>query len=365
MANDYYTHGTVPQNSSNVRSYPMRNEFDLITLGFAKFPALTLANANKPLIVNSTGDGVTYTIGTLSLEGDFATTGAFNTTFVQQATTTQTLPSSNGGLTIRTQNPLRGTIWGLIMSNGADATNDITISPGACMSIDATDTNLDTMILTSSITKRIDANWVAGNNQGGFPSNLTLGNQTYAVFLVKTSSGVVDAGFDTSATGTNLLAIASITRVRRIGLVVRRSAVLVPFYQVGNKFFLTNFALGGVGNTFSTTNDTPFANITILPQNLTSINIIYMIKITVKDSTPGATVYLRFRYAATNNVASETNAQVAVGTGSTRSRVVILYSPWNGSLFSGNQMARRISTFTGSENTGVIMPFGWIDYRQP
>ena len=61
-------------------------------------PSLT---ANKAVIINSAGTGMTLTTGSLALAGGFTTTGAFDTTLVQGASITLILPIVSG-LTIAT-----------------------------------------------------------------------------------------------------------------------------------------------------------------------------------------------------------------------------------------------------------------------
>jgi len=121
-------------------------------------------------------------------------------------------------------------INGLILSNGTDATNDIDIAAGAC--VDSTDAV--NMVLAATLTKQIDANWAVGDDAGGFPSGLTLTNDTwYHVFLIRRSdTGVVDAGFDTSITATNLLTDATnYDSYRRIGSIRRETAANQLFRQ--------------------------------------------------------------------------------------------------------------------------------------
>lgn len=63
---------------------------------------------------------------------------------------------------------------------------------------------------SSPLVKRIDANWVEGTNQGGFPTALTLtANTCYHKFWITKPDGTLDAGFDSSLTATNLLADAT------------------------------------------------------------------------------------------------------------------------------------------------------------
>ena len=119
-----------------------------------------------------------------------------------------------------------GFINGLQLANGTDATNDIDIAAGAC--VDSSDAV--NMVLSSVFTKQIDANWAVGSAAGGFPSGLTLTDDTwYHVFLIRRSdTGVVDGGFDTSLTAANLLTDASdYDSYRRIGS-IRRETAAVP-----------------------------------------------------------------------------------------------------------------------------------------
>lgn len=79
--------------------------------------------------------------------------------------------------------------------------------------IDAGDTNHDILfnagnfqfddgsglaVLSSNLIKRIDAAWVAGNNQGGLFSGTVAANTTYHMFVISNDDGsLVDAGFST------------------------------------------------------------------------------------------------------------------------------------------------------------------------
>lgn len=121
-----------------------------------------------------------------------------------------------------------------LANNGTDATNDIDITPGECVNHD----NTELMFLTALMTKRIDATWVAGSGNGGLMSGTVQNNTWYHVFLIKnTTTGVVDAGFDTSVTATTLLSTSGYHVYRRIGSVRRTSgAANKPFKQIGNDF---------------------------------------------------------------------------------------------------------------------------------
>ncbi|CAB4130639.1 hypothetical protein UFOVP123_21 [uncultured Caudovirales phage] len=60
MSNSFYNHGAFPSTGSAATSASMRAELDLVSAGFDKMPTLA-GNANKFVIVNSTGTGLTQT----------------------------------------------------------------------------------------------------------------------------------------------------------------------------------------------------------------------------------------------------------------------------------------------------------------
>ena len=127
-----------------------------------------------------------------------------------------------------------GHLFGLGLSNnGTDATNDIDIAVGSCAS---SDTVPALMVLSSAITKRLDAAWAVGTGNGGLDTG-SIANTTYHIFLIKRSdTGVVDALFSTSATAPTMP--SNYDKKRRIGSVIRASAALLPFRQDGDAFQL-------------------------------------------------------------------------------------------------------------------------------
>lgn len=128
--------------------------------------------------------------------------------------------------------PRRMSIWGglyglTLSNNGSDATNDIDIAVGMA----ATDSTTDprTMVLSSALTKRLDAAWAVGSGNGGLDTG-AIANTTYHIWLIQRSdTGVVDALFSTSATSPTMP--ANYDRKRRIGAILRESAAIVLFDQ--------------------------------------------------------------------------------------------------------------------------------------
>ncbi len=132
-----------------------------------------------------------------------------------------------------------GYISGLTIATGTDALHDIDVAIGVARDFN----NTSNINLVSILTKQIDANWVAGTDQGGFPSGLTLTSSTwYRFFLIRKNDGTVDGGFDTDANATNLLADATdYSSFRRIGWVFSDgSSEIESFLQRGNWFLWDN-----------------------------------------------------------------------------------------------------------------------------
>jgi hypothetical protein len=128
---------------------------------------------------------------------------------------------------------LQGSLYGLTLSNNvSDATNDIDIAAGLAAS-DTSPYNL--MTLASALTKRLDASWVVGNNQGGLDTGV-IQNATYHIWLIQRSdTGVVDSLFSLSPSAPTMP--TNYDRKRRIGSVVRSSGTIQAFTQRGDEFF--------------------------------------------------------------------------------------------------------------------------------
>ncbi|MGH8908859.1 MAG: hypothetical protein ACRD0K_20790 [Egibacteraceae bacterium] len=132
-----------------------------------------------------------------------------------------------------------GMIYGLQLSNDAgDPTHDINITSGR-----ATSSTLDgIMILPAEITKRIDASWAVGNDQGGMDTGSVATSTWYAVWLIRRSdTGVVDALFSLSASAPTMP--TNYDQKRRIGWVRRSgSGANLRFSQFGDRFTLNVIA---------------------------------------------------------------------------------------------------------------------------
>ena len=116
-----------------------------------------------------------------------------------------------------------------LANNGTDATNDIDIAAGA-----ARDSTNAANLVGSAMTKRLDAAWAAGTNQGGLDTG-AIANTTYHVFAIrKDSDGSVDYLFSTSASAPTMP--TGYTYFRRVGSILRAGATIVAFKQYGDYF---------------------------------------------------------------------------------------------------------------------------------
>ena len=134
-----------------------------------------------------------------------------------------------------------------LSNNGTDATNDIDIAAGQCRNTGDTRS-----IAVAAMTKRLDANWVAGTNQGMRNSAAAIANGTYHIYAVAKADGTQDIYAYAGVAGTNPDSSASVATVvaalqaesggtdylyaRRIGSILRVAGAIVAFQQAGDEF---------------------------------------------------------------------------------------------------------------------------------
>ena len=124
-----------------------------------------------------------------------------------------------------------GYLWGLTLANNSgDAANDLDIATG--VAVDST--NARTITLASGLTKRLDAGWAVGTNQGGLDTG-SVANTTYHVWLImRSDTGVVDVLLSASASAPTMP--SSYDLKRRIGSIVRIAGSIKAFSQYGDDF---------------------------------------------------------------------------------------------------------------------------------
>jgi len=239
-----------------------------------------------------------------------------------------------------------GYIGGLTIANGTDSDHDIDISIGACRdSSDSAD-----ITLSAVLTKQIDVNWVAGDDAGGFPSGLSLNSSTwYHVFVILSSDGTVDGGFDTSLTATNLLSDATgYTEYRRLGSVLTDgSSNILAFLQ--NKDY---FAWSSPPLDVSTSLNTTATSFTLsVPTGVACLAHI------TTNATSGTLVDIR-EPSLTDLAPSQTAAPLSIYEGPTASRI-----PQTTFVLT-NTSSQIEGRASGATTTFRVVTRGYIDSRE-
>lgn len=127
-----------------------------------------------------------------------------------------------------------GFIFGLqTANNGVDTNNDIDVAEGRATSDGSTPVM---MILTSAITKRLDANWSSGTGGGGLDTGSKAVSTTYHVFLISNGSGA-DILLSASATAPTLPS-GYVYKRRISSIMTDSSGNIVGFVQRGDRFDL-------------------------------------------------------------------------------------------------------------------------------
>ena len=176
-----------------------------------------------------------------------------------------TLPAVSGANLTGISTVATSFIGGLNTSNASDSAHDVTVAVGSAR--DYTDTA--TMTLASAITKRIDATWAVGTNNGGLDTGSPAAHTGYGIYLIRrTDTGVVDVLFSTdmSAAGGSVTMPTSYTQKRLIGWVrTDQSSNIIGYIQSGDMFRLLAVMPAEVDDA-SITNDTyETATLTVPP----------------------------------------------------------------------------------------------------
>lgn len=121
-----------------------------------------------------------------------------------------------------------------LSNNGSDANNDIDFSAGFCW-----DLTTNIKITNIALTKRLDASFVEGTNQGGLDTGSKAISTWYHCFAISKADGTADFLFSTSPTAPTMP--SGFINKKRIGSIsTDSSGNIIGFYQVGNYFGLKN-----------------------------------------------------------------------------------------------------------------------------
>ena len=245
----------------------------------------------------------------------------------------------------------RNYIRDLIMSNsGGDADHDFVVGIGACRD-DANSQNID---ITSPFTKRLDAVFAEGTNQGCLDGGTINANQSYNIFAMEKDDGTPDILGSTSLTPT---LPSGFTKKRRIGSILTNSnSNIHPFIQFADHFFLQTPA-----QDLSTVPSTSGQLVTLTAP--TGVNVIAQISVLWIGNVAGERFMRLTDPNAADVAAAAANSNLAATSGTEGGQ-----SWYDGSMFGyvRTNTSRQIRARSSVANalTFSLNTFGWIDPRQ-
>lgn len=247
----------------------------------------------------------------------------------------------------------RGYIDGFILTAATDAQHDMTMSEGQCRAL----ANAKDIELNTALTKRIDAFFSKGTDQGGLFNdglNTPVAADTwyYAQIVEEDSSGDIDWGWDIDPAGANTP--SGWTVRRRVGArLTDSSADLLGTTQIGDEVIFTDPLLVN-----STAVSTTAALVAAGPTGIRT-----RVKVTLQTassgnsqcfiSTPDQTDVAP---AYTTGVATQGLVPVNGGAGTEINRWIHTAELWTDT--SGQVRVRQTTSTTLRMNT-----LGWIDPR--
>jgi hypothetical protein len=242
----------------------------------------------------------------------------------------------------------RGYLYGLTLSNGTDATNDIDIAVGECTSDDAAEEDRVLIANAAVLTKQLDAAWAVGTDKGGLDTG-SIADYTYAVWLIKrVDTNVVDVVFSTNATSPAMP--TGYTKKRRIGSILRESSAIVAFTQTGNLFMrapvqaftATNVGTAAVQRQLLVPVGIKVQSISAFyTENSAAAEGVYISDLAMTDLAPDSGVAM--------NLYSPAVAVAAVG-------VLTIVTNTSGYVRSRHKLGNAATTFAATS-------LGWIDER--
>lgn len=251
----------------------------------------------------------------------------------------------------------RGHIWGLIMSNnGSDALNDIDVSAGEAKD----EANTECMVLAASITKRLDAAWAVGTNQGGLNTGAEANSTWYEVHLIKrVDTGVVDVMFTTTANRATLP--ANYTLQRRIGWIRNDgSGNILAFTQV-NEYFTLTTQINDIAQAMTST--AAQATVTVPP------NCIGRFRMGITAGTAGTNLQdqtVVFSEIVEGNVTPAAGTGIAsLSTGEPASAIAMTSAGHMELIVSSSSQIEYDCSANANSAAGSfdVSTFGWIDRR--
>lgn len=244
----------------------------------------------------------------------------------------------------------RGHINGLntqSVESPLDFANDIIVNPGEAAS---DDDRPELIVLSSSITKQIDAAWAVGTNQGGLDTG-SVANATYYIWLIKRSdTGVVDVLL--SANPSSPTMPSNYDHKRRIGAFIRSGGANLGWESFGDMFLLDSIV-----NDYSNTTDGTTSVTLTVPNFLGEIRPILLSDM---RATVAVNANLQIAGRAPGGAGTYNVINYIYGDGNfTRSVAHI-----DGTYFpNGTTMYVDLNVVSGTVAGNIIYTRGWYDAR--
>ena len=303
--------------------------------------ANNVASGEKLSLVDSTTNNVSTTKHGFAPKGDGDTSKFLN------ANGNYSVPS---GLSSATTTTLGSSLLPkrIILSNNAtDANNDIDFAAG---NVILSDGSL-AVALSSLMTKRLDAAWAAGTNQGGLDTGSKANSTTYSCFLIyDATTPSVDVIFTLGSNSAPSYP-SGYTKSAYLGRILTDgSGNIRSFTQLSNKFFMRTMEVANVAplntNRFSLAATIPTGSV------LEWFGSIYH----SYSGSSGAVQSIFSSLANADIEPTSTNLDNEASAGSTYTNV------WNDSIIT-NTSAQIGLRFNSTSARYYVTTRGWIDHN--
>jgi len=236
-----------------------------------------------------------------------------------------------------------------IANNATDANNDIDFSSGVFQFSDGSG-----QAVASAKTKRLDASWVAGTNQGGLDTGSKANSTWYHCYAIYNPTTLVsDFLFSTGATTPTALP-SGYTKFKRVGSIkTDGSGNILGFFQNGTHFFLKIPVID-----FSGTSTTTLALVTL--STPLGIKTIAILSATIFASA-GSTRSLRIFSGDASDQAVSASCWNGVYLASSGSTTDIIAG--SGNVFVQTSTSSQVFHEASASASVSILTQGWIDNR--
>jgi len=234
-----------------------------------------------------------------------------------------------------------------LSNNSSDPNNKIDIAPGRARGSGVT------VEISSTITKRLDANWSEGDGEGGLDTGSKAANATYHVFVIrKDGDGTGDVLLSTSATSPTVP--SGWTCVQRLGAILTDgSGNIRPFVQNGNKF-MHNVDSGVMD--YSGTSVRALSLLTVTVPNGIRVEGIFRGNINAADGDSGVILDVCDGYNRNIKITIATSSSIGA------KQIVVPFKQFTNTT---RQVWLAVGWAPHPSNACSMNTLGWIDYHIP